>query len=148
MPFDLEALIAPFRELPGVDIAIEGPAGVVLAGTSSEPPPGDAVTQAIEAGPLAGGRISVWGVGAEPGLTRAFLAALVGVAGQESDPPTLRRARIDDELAHGRRLQRSFVSLVGPGRSGLRSGEPLRGRARGRRRLLRSLPAATARPTR
>ena len=113
MPFDLEALIAPFRELPGVDIAIEGPAGVVLAGTSSEPRPGDAVTQAIEAGPLAGGRISVWGVGAEPGLTGAFLAALVGaVAGVGPADPSARR--IDDELAHGRRLQRSFVSLVAP----------------------------------
>ena len=93
MPFDLEALIAPFRELPGVDIAIEGPAGVVLAGTSSEPRPGDALTQAIEAGPLAGGRISVWGAGAEPGLTGAFLAALVGVlAGGGSADPGLRRA--------------------------------------------------------
>jgi phosphoserine phosphatase RsbU/P len=113
MPFDLEALIAPFRELPGVDIAIEGPAGVVLASTSSEPHPEDALTGAIEAGPLAGGRISVWGVGAEPGLTGAFLAALVGaVAGVGHADPSARR--IDEELAHGRRLQRSFVSLVAP----------------------------------
>ena len=99
---------------PDVDIAIEDPAGVVLAGTSSEPRPGDAVTQAIEAGPLAGGRISVWGVGAEPGLTGAFLAALVGAVAGRRDPPTLRARRIDDELAHGRLLQRSFVSLVAP----------------------------------
>ena len=121
MPLDLEALIAPFHALPGVDIAIEGPAGAALAGTSSEPPPTGAFSHAIELGPLAGGRISVWGVGAEPGLTRAFLAALVGLLAADApvDPVTSARAeagarRIDEELAHGRRLQRSFVSLVAP----------------------------------
>jgi sigma-B regulation protein RsbU (phosphoserine phosphatase) len=121
MPLDLEALIAPFHALPGVDIAIEGPAGAVLAGTSSEAPPAGALTHAIKVGPLAGGRLIVWGAGAEPGLTRAFLAALVGAlaAGAPIDPVTVARAaagarRIDEELAHGRRLQRSFVSLVAP----------------------------------
>lgn len=121
MRLDLEALIAPFRELPGVDIAIHGRAGSALVGTSSEPPPADALTQAIEVGPLAGGRISVWGVGAEPGLTRAFLAALVGIlaAGADADPvsepPDDAHARqIDEELALGRRVQRSFVSLFAP----------------------------------
>ncbi len=121
MPFDLEEMVAPFRALPGVDIAIEGPDGVILAGTSGEPPPGDAVTQAIEVGPLTGGRISVWGEGAEPGLTHAFLAALAGVlatGGRAGPLPPSRDAasarRIDEELAHGRRLQRSFVSLVAP----------------------------------
>src|SRR5688572_27280258 len=121
MPIDLDALIAPFQGLPGVDIAIEGPAGAALAGTSGEPPPIGAFSHAIELGPLAGGRISVWGEGADPGLTRAFLAALVGllVADAPIDPVTAARAeagarRIDEELAHGRRLQRSFVSLVAP----------------------------------
>lgn len=121
MPLDLEALIAPFRELPDVDVAIHGPAGTALAGTSSEPPPVGALTHAIDVGPLAGGRISVWGIGAEPGLTRAFLAALVGVlaAGADADPMPAPRddahaRRIDEELALGRRLQRSFVSLVAP----------------------------------
>jgi phosphoserine phosphatase RsbU/P len=121
MPIDLDALIAPFQSLPGVDIAIEGPAGAALAGTSSEPPPIGAFSHAIELGPLAGGRISVWGEGADPGLTRAFLAALVGLLAADApvDPLTAARAeagarRIDEELAHGRRLQRSFVSLVAP----------------------------------
>jgi phosphoserine phosphatase RsbU/P len=121
MPFDLEAVVAPFRALPGVDIAIEGPDGVLLAETSSEPPPGDAVTQAIEVGPLAGSKVRVWGANAEPGLSQAFLAALAGVLarGEEVDPlPPSRDAasarRIDEELAHGRLLQRSFVSLVAP----------------------------------
>jgi sigma-B regulation protein RsbU (phosphoserine phosphatase) len=121
MPIDLEAVIAPFRELAGVEIAIEGPAGVVLAGTSNERPPADAVTHSIEVGPLAGSRISVWGVRAEEGLTHAFLAALVAVlgGGGYADPLTAPRdgagaRRIDEELAHGRRLQRSFVSLVAP----------------------------------
>jgi serine phosphatase RsbU (regulator of sigma subunit) len=121
MPFDLEVVTAPFRELAGVDIAIEGLAGGLLAGTSSEPPPGDALTHTIDVGPLAGCRISVWGVRAEPELTRAFLAALAGVLalGAAADPVTASRdaasaRRIDDELAHGRRLQRSFVSLVAP----------------------------------
>ena len=121
MPLDLEGLIAPFRELPGVDIAIHGPAGSALAGTSSEPPPAGALTHAIEDGPLAGGRVSVWGDGAEPGLTRAFLAALVGVlaAGANADPVSAplddaHARQIDEELALGRRIQRSFVSLVAP----------------------------------
>ena len=124
MAFDLEAVIAPFRELAGVEIAIEGPAGVVLAGTSSKPPPADPLTHAIEVGPLAGSRISVWGlpaVRADPGVTQAFLAALGRVleGGGYADPLTARREgadarRIDEELAHGRRLQRSFVSLVAP----------------------------------
>ncbi len=121
MPLDPEAIIAPFRALPGVDIAIEGPAGVVLAGTTSEPPPGDAVTQVIEAGPLAGSRISVWGARADPELTGAFLASLAGVLarGGHADPSTASPdaahvQQIDNELAHGRLLQRSFVSLVAP----------------------------------
>ena len=121
MPFDVEALVAPFHALPGVDLALEGPAGATLAGTSTEPPPTDAMTLAIEVGPLAGSRISVWGPGAEPALTRAFLAAVVVALEQDAgtshrmghrDPATARR--IDDELALGRRLQRSFVSLVAP----------------------------------
>ena len=121
MSYDFEALIAPFRELTGVDVAIEGPAGDPLAATSGEAPPADALTQTLEVGPLAGGRISVWGPGADPGLTRAFLAALVGVmAGvapmdRASSPPGDANARrIEEELAAGRRLQRSFVSLVAP----------------------------------
>jgi serine phosphatase RsbU (regulator of sigma subunit) len=121
MPFDLEALIAPFRGLPGVDIAIEAPAGVILVSTSSDAPTADAVSQAIEAGPLASGRIRVWGARADPGLTGAFLTALVGALARDgsADPVTAPRhdasaRRIDDELAHGRRLQRSFVSLVAP----------------------------------
>lgn len=121
MPLELEALIAPFRALTGVDIAIEGPAGAALAGTSREPPPTGALTQSIHVGPLAGGRISVWGAGAEPELTRAFLAALAVVlaAGPQAGPDTASpdettMRRIDEELAHGRRLQRSFVSLVAP----------------------------------
>ena len=120
MPFDVEALVTPFRELSGVDVSIAGPDGAIVAGTSVEAPPAGALTQAVEIGPLAGGRISVWGPGAEPGLTRAFLGALVGAldAGAEIGPPARspdqHLRRIDEELALGRRLQRSFVSLVAP----------------------------------
>ena len=121
MPFDVGALVSPFHGLSGVDLAIEGPAGATLAGTSTEPPPIDAVSLAIEVGPLAGSRISVWGPRAEPTLSRAFLAAVVVALEQDArtsdrmghrDPATARR--IEDELALGRRLQRSFVSLVAP----------------------------------
>ena len=53
-------------------------------------------------------------MGAEPGLTGAFLAALVGAMAASRTRPTPSARRIDEELAHGRRLQRSFVSLVAP----------------------------------
>ena len=50
------------------------------------------------------------------------------------------------ELAKGRRQQRSILSLDRAGRAGLRPRQPLRGGARDRRRLLRAVPPAPARP--
>jgi hypothetical protein len=119
---DLDAVVAPYRELrPGLALKIEDAAGTPIASTSPDPAPDDAVTRVIERGTLAGGRIRAWGEAAGSGLGRAVVeslaAALAGVS--EGDPELAGRQaetarRIDEELAHGRRLQRSFVSLVAP----------------------------------
>ena len=119
---DVEAVVAPFRGLAGgFDLAIDGPAGA-LASTSEDPPPPGAFSQGIEAGPLAGGRIRAWGEGVDPTLTTAMLAALAAALGgalpaAESASTTTRAVQhrqIEEELAHGRLLQRRFVSLVAP----------------------------------
>jgi sigma-B regulation protein RsbU (phosphoserine phosphatase) len=119
---DLDAVVAPFRGLgPALEVAIEDSAGTPIASTSLDPAPRDAITREIAAGILAGGRVRAWGEGAASGLGRAvaesLAAALVAVGA--GDPEVAARLattarRIDAELAHGRRLQRSFVSLVAP----------------------------------
>lgn len=112
---DIEAVIAPFRGLTGeFDLALEGPEGVI-ASTSGQPPPADALTSDIETGPLAGVRIQAWGERVDPAMTTALLAALAAaLGGVHVDPDRAAHRVIEDELAHGRRLQRSFVSLVAP----------------------------------
>ena len=118
---DLDAVVAPFRGLPdGIELAIEDTAGTPVATTCPEPTPGDAVTREIDGGALAGGRVRVWGRTA-PTLRRAIaeslaaaLAAVAVVDPAEAARQAANARRIDEELAHGRRLQRSFVSLDAP----------------------------------
>ena len=118
---DLDAVVAPFRGLPdGIELAIEDTAGTPVATTCPEPTPGDAVTREIDGGALAGGRVRVWGRTA-PTLRRAIaeslaaaLAAVTVVDPDEAARQAANARRIDEELAHGRRLQRSFVSLEAP----------------------------------
>jgi serine phosphatase RsbU (regulator of sigma subunit) len=122
LEFDLDAVVAPFRSLdPGVCLSIEASDGTPIASTSLHPPAQDAVTREIFGGALAGGRIRVWGPGSGGGLGTAVaesLAAALAAAPVTDLAVSAQRAanarRIDEELAHGRRLQRSFVSLTPP----------------------------------
>jgi len=122
LELDLDAVVAPFRALePGLCLAIEGADGTPIASTSLERPAGDAVTREIPAGALVGGRIRVWGAASGGGLGAAVaesLAAALAAAPVTDLAIAAQHAantrRLDEELAHGRRLQRSFVSLTPP----------------------------------
>jgi serine phosphatase RsbU (regulator of sigma subunit) len=118
---DLEPVVAPFRDLADtVGLAIEDRDGISIAGNTSGPPPADAHAHLISAGPLAGGRVLAWGPGAVVlghALAGSLAAALEVAALGDAEwhaRETEATHRIEDELAHGRRLQRSFVSLEPP----------------------------------
>ncbi|MGZ8437989.1 MAG: PP2C family protein-serine/threonine phosphatase, partial [Candidatus Limnocylindrales bacterium] len=117
----VDAILAPFRGLaPSLSIAIHDASGRQVGGTSSGPTPPDGLTRSIVAGPLAGGCVVAWGESAADPLAVASvesLAVALGIA------PTVAGAdiadidaarRLEQELAHARRLQRGFVSLVAP----------------------------------
>ena len=116
-----EAILAPFRALNDeLSIVIEDAAGNRIAGTSSEPPMAVVIAQPIAAGPFAGGRVVAWGPLAGTRLAEASvgsLAVALGIAhtvGRGGIADVAGARLIDDELALGRQLQRSFVGLVGP----------------------------------
>ena len=116
-----DAVLAPYRELSGeLSIVIEDSAGHRVAGTCPDPTPADALARAISAGPFAGGRVVAWGPLATSALAIASIESLaisLGIAhtiGRGGIADLANARRIDDELALGRQLQRSFVGLVGP----------------------------------
>ena len=116
-----EAILAPFRGLSDeLSIRIEDAAGVCIAGTSSGALPAQLVVREIAAGPFAGGRVVAWGSLAHTPLAEAAvgsLAVALGIAhtiGRGGIADVAAARQIDDELALGRQLQRSFVGLVGP----------------------------------
>jgi sigma-B regulation protein RsbU (phosphoserine phosphatase) len=119
---NLDAVVAPFRGLdPGLCLSIEALDGTPIASTSLGSPDGSAVTREIPGGALAGGRIRVWGAASAGGLGSAVaesLAAALAAAPVTDLALAAQRAadarRLEEELAHGRRLQRSFVSLIPP----------------------------------
>ncbi len=116
-----EAILAPYREL-GDDLAIviEDAAGKRVAGTTSDDPPSTVVARGIAAGPFSGGRVVAWGSMVESRLAQASIGSLavaLGIAhtiGRGGIADVAATRLIDDELALGRQLQRSFVGLVGP----------------------------------
>jgi hypothetical protein len=117
----VEAVLAPFRGLASsLSIAIHDASGTRIGGTSSGETPPNGLTRAIVAGPLAGGRVVAWGQSAATPLAVASvesLAVALGIAHTVAGAGIADVAaarRIEQELAHGRRLQRSFVSLVAP----------------------------------
>ncbi len=117
----VEAMLAPFRDLaPSLSLAIHDAAGVPVGGTSPDDPPPDALSRPIVAGPLSGGRVLAWGDSAATALGAASvesIAIAIGIAhtvGGTGIADVVAARRIEQELAHGRRLQRSFVSLVAP----------------------------------
>lgn len=119
---NLDAVVAPFRGLdPGLCLSIESADGTPIVSTSLAAPGADAVTREIPGGALSGGRIRVWGAasgaGIGPAVAESLAAALaaapvtdLAIAAQQAADAR----RLEEELAHGRRLQRSFVSLIPP----------------------------------
>lgn len=117
----VEAVLAPFRGLaPALSIAVHDALGACVGGTSGEEPPVERQTRPIVAGPLAGGSVVAWGPSASTPLAIATIESLaiaLGIAHTVAGAgiaDVVAARRIEQELAHGRRLQRSFVSLVAP----------------------------------
>ncbi|MFP5342905.1 MAG: PP2C family protein-serine/threonine phosphatase [Candidatus Limnocylindria bacterium] len=124
----LDIILAPFRESVGSAIlSVEDEAGVVLAssadGTDADGrPDAGRETFPIVLGGAVIGRVVVRGGSPDPALLRAtgsgLAAALATVvertARERHAASAAATRRIDSELAHGRQLQRSFVSLVAP----------------------------------
>jgi len=119
---DLDAVVDPYRPLgPSIAVAIVDTDGAPIAATTADAVPTDACGGTIPGGPLAGCRVLVWGEASAIGLQQAVadsLAAALAVASAahaDADARLAATARlIESELAHGRRLQRSFVSLEPP----------------------------------
>lgn len=116
-----EAILGPFRELDDeLRIVIEDAAGNRVAGTTTDALPATVVTRQIAAGPFSGGRVVAWGSLAQTRLAEASISSLavaLGIAhtiGRGGIADIAGARLIDDELALGRQLQRSFVGLVGP----------------------------------
>jgi hypothetical protein len=117
----LEAVLAPYRGLAlELSIVVEDSAGSAVGSTSVGQPPAGCLIRPIVAGPLAGGRVVAWGPAAATPLAAASIESLaiaIGIAHTISGAAIADVAaarRIEQELSHGRRLQRSFVSLVAP----------------------------------
>ena len=116
-----DAILEPFRGLtPDLSIVIQDATGDRVAGTTPEDPPPSSFARPIAAGPFAGGRVVAWGPLVETPLAEASvgsLAVALGIAhtiGRGGIADVAAARLIDDELALGRQLQRSFVGLVGP----------------------------------
>lgn len=116
-----EAILGPFGDLTGqLSIVIEDASGRRVAGTTPEAPAGSQIAREIAAGPFAGGRVVGWGALADTPLAEASIGSLavaLGIAhtiGRGGIADVAAARLIDDELALGRQLQRSFVGLVGP----------------------------------
>ena len=119
---DLAAVLAPFAVLGDeLRVAIQDADGHQLAGDVAGEEPGHAAGLIHAHGELAG-RIILRGPGAATELARAAARALGlaltaaasgGIAGAPGGEHPV-SALLEEELAIGRRLQRSFVSLVPP----------------------------------
>jgi hypothetical protein len=115
------AILAPFRGIgPSLSIVIHDASGTRIDGTSTGDVPPGSIARDIVAGPLAGGRVVAWGSSLGTPLAIAAvesLAVALGIAhtvGGAGIADVAAARRIEQELAHGRRLQRGFVSLVPP----------------------------------
>lgn len=112
---DLSAVIGPF-EIAGADVrlVIEDEAGRVLAGAPLPAHSEPRSTAPIRVHDELAGRVVLVGPAADTSLGHATVRAIAAaLAIAASGDPAVTRV-LDEELAHGRRLQRSFVSLVPP----------------------------------
>lgn len=129
---DLSRLLGPFRGLaPAVAVRIEDDHGTVLATSAgAEEPAVDAATPGrafpIIVAEAVVGRVVVLGTASDDALlaasgeavASALTALLEHVAHERHAADGQASQRIEQELAHGRQLQRSFVSLVAPATPG------------------------------
>jgi serine phosphatase RsbU (regulator of sigma subunit) len=119
---DLKRVVAPFRGLEAeLGLSIEDGAGTTVASNTVLPAPPDAATREISEGAFAGWTVRTWsGSGGEPLATAVAesIAAALGAVHEHDTAASDRAAAtarlLEQELAHGRSLQRSFVSLVPP----------------------------------
>jgi sigma-B regulation protein RsbU (phosphoserine phosphatase) len=122
----LDQLLAPFAALaPGVLVSVEDDHGLTIAssGTRDDALSGGAVRpHAVVVAGTHLGQVVVRGRSSDGALLEASGAALAGAlatmveraAHERHEAGLAATRRIDSELAHGRQLQRSFVSLVAP----------------------------------
>ena len=122
---DLRAVLRPFDELAGrVSVSVEDAEGRCLAMSAPAVHPEACVSRAapirvhdevaglvIATGAEDDGAILAAAAGS---LAAALSAAVATAADADHGPGGVSAAQLDEELAHGRRLQRSFVSLVPP----------------------------------
>ena len=119
---DLDAIVAPFRGLDAeLGVSLEDPTGRSIASNSALPVPASAAASQVQGGAFAGGTVRTWTADGTTPLATAVAASLAAAlsAVHEHDTATSDRAvatarLLEQELAHGRTLQRSFVSLVPP----------------------------------
>lgn len=122
----LDVLLAPFSGVaPRTVVAIEDAHGTVLASSgpvSAQTAGVERVAHDVVVDGTSVGRVVVHGTSSDAGLLDATGAALAGAlaeliehtAHERHIATTAASERIERELAHGRQLQRSFVSLVAP----------------------------------
>jgi hypothetical protein len=132
---DLERVLAPFRAVADrVVVRVEDERGAILASTgeasagevsASEATDGERDGRHQASAPISvhdevAGRVSVEGAAADGALLDAAAASLAAAlsvaitASLDRGTPATSTPDLEAELAHGRRLQRSFVSLVPP----------------------------------
>jgi len=122
---DLRAVLRPFDELGGrVAISVEDADGRCLAMSAPAVHPEACVSRAapIRVHDEVAGQVIATGAeedgpilaAAAGSLAAALAAAVATAADADHGPGGVSAAQLDEELAHGRRLQRSFVSLVPP----------------------------------
>ena len=121
---DLERVIEPFRGVADrVAIRVEDEHGGLLAAVGPDPETidGERATADVLAHDELAGRVVLVGATGDGPLLDAAAAALASALGVAvaahiagGDTSAATPAELEAELAHGRRLQRSFVSLVPP----------------------------------
>lgn len=112
---DLGAVVGPFK-MAGADarLVIEDETGRVLAGAGPAHDREPRSTALIQVHDELAGRVVLIGAAADSSVGQATVQAIAAaLAMAASGDPAVTRV-LDEELAHGRRLQRSFVSLVPP----------------------------------
>ena len=119
---DLDAIVGPFEGLDAeLRVWIEDRSGSVVASNSAAPVPASAEARPVPTGAFAGATVRAWtaeGASRLAGAVAGSLAAALGAVHEHdtvaSDRAAATARLLEQELAHGRSLQRSFVSLVPP----------------------------------